>query len=86
MEMFGLMDMVEVVDSNIMSRLKQMKRLSLFRLVLNFVILENSFVAQGRSQKRIDAIEFITDKGVVHGPFGGNGGNPFVSSHPGEKH
>merc|ERR1711915_130859 len=44
---------------------------------------EKIIIVQGRSEKRIDAIEFITDKGVVHGPFGGNGGDPFVSSHPG---
>merc|ERR1712227_348402 len=40
-------------------------------------------IAQGRAGSKVDQIEFITNEGEVFGPFGGNGGHPFVSSHPG---
>ena len=42
-------------------------------------------IVEGRSQKRIDAIEFITNKGRIFGPFGGSGGQPFASAKPGCK-
>ena len=40
-------------------------------------------IAQGRAGSKVDQIEFITNEGEVFGPFGGSGGDPFVSSHPG---
>lgn len=40
-------------------------------------------IAQGRAGSKVDQIEFITNEGEVFGPFGGSGGHPFVSSHPG---
>ena len=40
-------------------------------------------IAQGRAGSNVDQIEFITNEGEVFGPFGGSGGDPFVSTHPG---
>ena len=40
-------------------------------------------IAQGRAGSKVDQIEFITNEGEVFGPFGGSGGDPFVSTHPG---
>ncbi len=42
-------------------------------------------IVEGRHASRIDAIEFITNKGRVFGPYGGSGGSPFVSAKPGCK-
>ena len=39
-------------------------------------------IVQGRSKSEIDAIEFISSDGKVYGPYGGSGGNPFVSARP----
>ena len=39
-------------------------------------------IVQGRSKSEIDAIEFISSDGMVFGPYGGSGGNPFVSARP----
>ena len=39
-------------------------------------------MVQGRSGGRIDELEFITDDGLVYGPYGGGGGSPFVASPP----
>ena len=39
-------------------------------------------IVQGRSKSEIDAIEFISSDGMVYGPYGGSGGNPFVSARP----
>ena len=40
-------------------------------------------IVQGRGGDSIDMLEFITDDGAVFGPYGGNGGEPFVAVHPG---
>ena len=39
-------------------------------------------IVQGRYGSEIDAIEFISSDGQVYGPYGGNGGEPFVSARP----
>merc|ERR1712215_420369 len=39
-------------------------------------------IVQGRYGIRLDELEMITDDGTVFGPFGGSGGDPFVSIHP----
>ena len=39
-------------------------------------------IVQGRFGSEIDAIEFISSDGQVYGPYGGNGGEPFVSARP----
>ena len=43
------------------------------------------FLITGRQGSRIDEIEFIADDGSVFGPYGGNGGGPWVSARPGCK-
>lgn len=40
-------------------------------------------IVQGRSDKRTDQIEFITNLGHVFGPYGGSGGKAWVSARPG---
>ena len=42
-------------------------------------------IVQGRYGSEIDAIEFISSDDQVYGPYGGNGGGPFVSAQPGCK-
>ena len=39
-------------------------------------------IVQGRYGSEIDAIEFISSDDQVYGPYGGNGGGPFVSARP----
>ena len=39
-------------------------------------------IVQGRSHSEIDSIEFISSDGMVYGPYGGSGGEPFVSARP----
>ena len=43
----------------------------------------NIFSLQGRYGSKIDELEFLTVGGTVCGPYGGGGGTPFVSTHPG---
>merc|ERR1712213_247432 len=44
---------------------------------------ERISIVQGRAYSEIDQLEFITNKGKVCGPYGGNGGNAWVSTHAG---
>merc|ERR1712223_580597 len=44
---------------------------------------EKILIVEGGAHKYIDRIEFITSSGRVCGPYGGNGGDNFVSTFPG---
>merc|ERR1711981_689442 len=44
---------------------------------------EQIIIVQGGAHGYIDRLEFITSKGKVCGPYGGRGGDAFVSSFPG---
>merc|ERR1719400_2721567 len=44
---------------------------------------EKILIVQGGAHNYIDRIEFITSNGRICGPYGGNGGDDFVSTFPG---
>merc|ERR1711973_51972 len=44
---------------------------------------DSVIIVQGRSGSEIDEIEMITAHGIICGPFGGGGGDVWVSTHSG---
>ena len=59
------------------------KLISNFQYYTRIQKLINVLFQKGRSDDVIIGMEFICSDGSVYGPFGGSGGSPWVSAHPG---